>query len=106
MKALLDENMPRALAQLLAPEIDALTVQQMGWSGLKNGELLKRAEAKFDLLITTDQGIPHQQNLDRFDIRIVLLEANSNRAEDLAVLVPVLKSHVTSALSDKVLRIR
>lgn len=42
MKALLDENLPRSLVRLLAPEIEAQTVQENGWSGRKNGDLLLR----------------------------------------------------------------
>ncbi len=60
MRALLDENMPRALVALLAPEIEARTVPQEGWRGRKNGLLLSAAAETFDMLITTDHGIPHQ----------------------------------------------
>lgn len=68
MRALLDENMPKALIRLLAPEVEARTVQQEGWSGRKNGDLLSAASASFDIFITTDRGIPHQQNLSRYSI--------------------------------------
>ncbi len=88
---LLDENMPHALIRLLAPEVEVRTVQQQGWSGRKNGDLLSVAALHFDALITTDRGIPHQQNLSRYNIGIVLLKARSNRAEDLAPLVPEVK---------------
>lgn len=97
MKALLDENMPRSLVQLPAPEIEAQTVQENGWSGRKNGELLRLAADDFDVFITTDQGIPHQQNLDQFAIGIVLLEVRSNRAADISRLVSEIKRRATSA---------
>ena len=105
MKALLDENMPRTLVDYLIPEIDATTVQREGWGGLKNGELLTAASAAFDLFITTDRGIPHQQNLSLYDIGIVLLEAPSNRAEDLAPLVPELKSRLGEVRPGVVVRV-
>ena len=105
MRALLDEHMPKALARLLAPEIRARTVQQQGWSGLKNGRLLTAASAEFDALITTDRGIPHQQNLSRFDIGIVLMEATSNRIEDLSPLVLEVKSRIGSVAPGVVLRV-
>lgn len=92
MKALLDENMPKALIGLLAPEVEAWTVQQQGWSGRKNGKLLAAASESLDVLITTDQGIPHQQDPSRYDIGIVLMAARSNRIEDLAPLVPEVKA--------------
>ncbi len=105
MKALLDENMPKALIRLLAPEVEARTVQQQGWSGRKNGKLLAVAADSFDALITTDQGIPHQQNLSRYDIGIVLMEARSNRTEDLAPLVPEVKARLESVTPGVVLRV-
>ena len=44
MKILLDENLPHALRHEIQGH-DVFTVQFMGWSGLKNGELLARAMA-------------------------------------------------------------
>lgn len=106
MRALLDENMPQALVRLLAPEFEVSTVQREGWSGRKNGDLLEAAAATFDVFVTTDQGIPHQQNLSRYAIGIVLLEAYSNRVEDLSPLVPQLKERRDKIAAGKVLRVR
>ena len=97
--------MPKALIRLFAPEIEAWTVPQRGWSGLKNGKLLTAASAEFDALITTDQGIPHQQNLSRYAIGIVLMEARSNRIEDLAPLVPEVKAQIGSVAPGAVLHV-
>jgi len=52
------------------------SVQAQGWSGIKNGELLQRAEGEFDLFITSDQNIPYQQNL--MGRRIAILELSTN----------------------------
>lgn len=52
------------------------TVQDLGWGGIKNGELLQRAEAEFDLFITSDQNIGYQQNL--MGRRIAILELSTN----------------------------
>ena len=62
MRLLIDECLPRALKWLLQ-EHTCRTVQEMGWSGKKNGELLSLAETEFDALLTMDQGFEHQQNL-------------------------------------------
>jgi predicted nuclease of predicted toxin-antitoxin system len=105
MRALLDENMPKALVRLFAPEIEARTVQQEGWRGRKNGDLLAVASKSFDLFITTDRGIPHQQNLNRYAIGIVLLETRSNRAEDLAQLVPKVKERLRDLAPGAVIRL-
>ena len=47
-----------------------------GWSGIRNSELLGRAEADFDLFITSDQNIQYQQNLA--GQRIAILELSTN----------------------------
>lgn len=59
MRALLDENLPRGLKRLLAPEVETITVRERGWGSKENGELLELAQHEFDALITTDQGVPH-----------------------------------------------
>ena len=54
MKALLDEDIPHKLRGHLSAH-ETVTVAYLGWSGLKNGELLKAAEgAAFDVLVTSD----------------------------------------------------
>ncbi len=78
-RVLLDENMPGKLTQLFAEGVEAQTVGQRGWKGKQNGELLRAAQDEFDVLLTIDQGIPHQQNVGRFKIGIILIEARSNR---------------------------
>ena len=54
---------------------------------MKNGELLEAAGKEFDALVTTDRGMPHRQNLSRFDLAVVVLKAKSNNYEDLASLM-------------------
>ena len=56
-------------------------------AGKKNGELLCLAEKRFDVLLSTDKGIPHQQNLSRFGLAVVPLRARSNAYEDLTPLM-------------------
>lgn len=50
----------------------------MGWAGTKNGELLRRAATEFDVLLTTDQGIEFQQNLQSASIAVVIVAVGSN----------------------------
>ncbi len=83
MRVLLDEMLPRKLKRLLPEGAEVVTVQELGWDSKKNGELLASAEKEFDLLLTTDRGIPHQQDLSRFDLTVVVLTAKSNRLSDL-----------------------
>jgi predicted nuclease of predicted toxin-antitoxin system len=59
MKVLIDECAPKGLKHSLATHgHESLTVQEAGWSGKQNGELLALAETKFDVLITVDTKSP------------------------------------------------
>ncbi|SRR2546423_323641 len=72
------------------------TVPQMGWAGIANGQLLKLAEADFDVFITVDRNLSFQQNLPQFNIAVLVLHAPSNRLADLKPLVPKILSSLTT----------
>lgn len=87
MKILLDECVPWPMHRLLGRHL-CTNVQAQGWSGIKNGELLRRAEAEFDLFITSDQNIRYQQNLAGRNIAILELSTNDiGRIEAAASLI-------------------
>jgi predicted nuclease of predicted toxin-antitoxin system len=75
VKILLDESVPRLL-KLSLPHLDISTVQEMGWAGIRNGELLRRAETQFDVLVTADQNLRYQQNLSGRKLAILVLPSN------------------------------
>jgi hypothetical protein len=81
-RVLLDENLPHRLRPRL-PEFDVWTVTLAGWAGIKNGALLELAEASFDVFVTADQNIPHQQNLKGSRLGFVLLRAAGTQFKDL-----------------------
>lgn len=60
----------------------------MGWSGVKNGKLLQLAQGEFDVLLTLDKGIRHQQHLVGLEIAIIVLSSVSSDIDDLIPLVP------------------
>ena len=91
MKLLLDECIDRRLAKDLEAH-DVKTVPQMGWSGIKNGELLTLAENEFDVFITVDRNLSFQQNLPKFNIAVLVLHAPSNRLADLRPLASTILS--------------
>jgi predicted nuclease of predicted toxin-antitoxin system len=91
VKLLLDECLDRRLAKDLAGR-DVKTVPQMGWAGIKNGELLTLAEKEFDIFITVDKNLSFQQNLPKFNIAVLVLHATSNRLADLRLLAPKILS--------------
>jgi hypothetical protein len=75
VKILFDECMPQPLRRRLA-EFEISTAQEMGWGRVKNGELLKRAEGVFDILLTADQELKYQQNLKGRQLAILVLSTN------------------------------
>lgn len=82
MKILLDECLDRRFAgEFINYEIK--TVPQMKWAGIKNGELMRLAEAEFDVFITVDRNLSFQQNLPKFSIAVLVLRAKSNRLAGL-----------------------
>jgi predicted nuclease of predicted toxin-antitoxin system len=87
MRILLDESLPRKL-RLELPGQDAQTVQKRGWSGLKNGALLREASQEFEVLLTGDQNLAFQQNLTTLPIAVIVMVAVNNRIETLRPLIP------------------
>lgn len=88
MRILIDECMPKKLKREF-PDHTVATVREMGWFGKINGELLGVASGKFDVLITVDKNMPHQQNVAKLPIAVIVLKAWSNRLQDLLPLLPV-----------------
>lgn len=104
MRVLLDESLPRPLAELLAGH-EASTVAQVGWRGLENGALLRQAAASFDVVLTGDQSIEFQQNLKTLPVAVVVLVAESNRIESLAPLVPKILETLDSLQQKTLVRV-
>ena len=72
MKILFDQGTPRPLRNFLTGH-EVITSRQQGWATLENGDLLTQAENLFDLLITTDKNLVHQQNLTGLRLAILVL---------------------------------
>jgi hypothetical protein len=87
LRVLLDENVDRRLKRTFDEQHEVSTVPERGWAGMKNSKLLEAAGKEFDAFVTTDRGIPHEQNLSRFDLAVIVLEAKSYSYEDLASLM-------------------
>ena len=85
-----DQGTPAPLRRYLAQH-DVSTANELGWSRLSNGALLDAAELDgFEVLVTTDSNLRHQQNLARRRIAIVVLTTTNwpriQRAVDRVVL--------------------
>lgn len=87
VKILLDENLDWRLQRDL-PGHDVESVPRIGWAGLKNGALLSKAETRFDILLTMDGKMGFQQNLSKYRIAVIALDAKTNRLGDTRPLMP------------------
>jgi len=76
MRILFDQGTPLPLRGHLSKHT-VVTAFELGWSNLKNGELLIAAETSFDLFITTDQQLRYQQNLEGRQLAILVLLTTS-----------------------------
>jgi Domain of unknown function (DUF5615) len=101
MKLLLDECIDRKFTRELVG-YEVKTVPQIGWAGIKNGQLLALAEAEFDVFITVDRNLAFQQNLPQFDIAVIVLQASSNRLADLKPLAPKVLAILATVAKGKV----
>jgi predicted nuclease of predicted toxin-antitoxin system len=88
VRVLVDEDLDVRLRNHFGDAHEAITVRHEGWSGLTNGELLTAASAEFDVLVTADSNLQHQQNLSQYDIAVLVLRAPTKRLVDLAPLMP------------------
>lgn len=87
MRILLDENLDWRLSRAL-PGHEVQSVTRLGWAGIQNGLLLKKAqEAGFEVLVSMDSNISFQQNLIGHWLKVVLLRAHSNRLADTTALM-------------------
>ncbi|AKG22288.1 DUF5615 family PIN-like protein [Calothrix sp. 336/3] len=106
MLILLDENL--LSKKLKKPFLDTgytvQNVEDMGWRGTKDRELLAMANAfPFDVFITSDKNLPYQQNLRNLALRVVVINASSTRPDRLLPLViqiiPLLPSLVPGSIT-------
>jgi predicted nuclease of predicted toxin-antitoxin system len=103
MKILLDENLPKQLKADFGPDYEVKTVQDMGWLGKKNGELLGLVVFNgFDFFVTIDKNMRYQQNLERMELKIFLLLAVNNRRETLQTLVSKIKDKIKNGNLQKI----
>lgn len=103
-RVILDECLPRKLAALLEEDM-VTTVPKHGWASKKNGELLILVSQEFDVFVTHDENLEHQQNLQKFDIGIVVIHAESNRLADILPLIGELNAAIASGTSHHVVHV-
>ena len=101
-RVILDECTPAPPGGRLTG-VEALTVEKMGWKGLKNGDLVQAAERSFDILITADQNFRYRQNLS--GRRIAIIELPFNSWPRLRGIIPIVQRAVETIQPGEYVRI-
>jgi hypothetical protein len=87
VKILFDACCPRPLRKYLTPH-EVTTAQELNWEELKNGALLEKAQARFDVMLSTDSNIEYQQQLTNYSIALIVLRSVTGQVIELAELMP------------------
>ena len=87
MRILLDNNLHIDLTNEFPGHI-VEHCRDLGWQLLSNGELVRVASERFDILITVDKNMRHQTNLSGVDIAVVIFDAKNNRIDELRRFIP------------------
>ena len=106
MKILLDENLPTKLKYDFGENHEVFAVRDMGWLGKKNGELLGLAAFhQFDILLTLDKNLKHQQSIHKFDLKFIVLLSLDSKHQTLQPFMVKVKSVLNSGNIAKVTEI-
>jgi len=98
MKLLLDENLPRQVKSHLL-EFEVYSVSDQKWNGKSNGELLQlMIKEGFNVFITADKNLQHQQNFMKYSIPVIILNVHRITYDHLKPLLPKLRKCLDSNL--------
>lgn len=105
MRILLDHCMDRRFKRFL-PAHQVRTTRELRWDTLENGDLLDQAQGAFDVLLTVDQNMRHQQTIVGRPIALVVLVTSDTRLAALVPLVPALDLVLQTVLPGSVYEVR
>lgn len=89
MRVLLDHDVPHGLRSQFSDEHEVITAQYQGWASYDDDQLLSAAEKEFDILVTLDTNLAHQQNVRSREIGVVVIDVH-----------PVLPGHLERHMSN------
>ena len=105
MRVLIDECLNWRLGRALTGHY-AVSVQRMGWSGIKNGQLLALAEQdQFNVFLTGDRNLTFQQSTTRFHVSVVVLEADGIQLQHTLPLMPKVLALLSALRPGQVMRV-
>jgi hypothetical protein len=104
-RVLFDEDVPRPLRRDLRG-FDIQTVAEAGWSGVKNGELLRRADGAFEVFLTADRNLAFQQNLANVRLGVVVLALGSTKLQDLRAVADRIAAALNEVQPGQLLHVR
>ncbi len=106
MRVLLDECVPKRLRREL-PGHNVVTVRDAGWSGIKNGRLLRLMESEgFEVFVTLDANLPHQNDIAKTSVAFVVLRAANSQLKTLLPLADKLRGAVLTIKAGQVEYVR
>jgi predicted nuclease of predicted toxin-antitoxin system len=105
MRVLLDECVDPRVKRLFGGH-EVSTVHEQEWDALEDGPLLERAQREFDVLVTIDGSIEHQQNLARYRIAVVVVQVPKNQVSYFAAIQDRLLAAVENARAGEAVNVR
>lgn len=90
MRIAIDEDIPRELTAMFGgPGLDVRHVEDLGFRGMKNGDLLTALSVICDVFVTGDTNLEHQQNLVKYDLAIVVIQPRRLVVDQIKPLIPL-----------------
>ena len=103
MRILIDENLPISFFSELLAEFETKTINELGWSGISNGVLLRRIEGNFDVFVIGDKNMQFQQNIT--DRTYAIVEVYTNRLPLLTEIKAKVLSEIRSLTGNQYMKI-
>lgn len=94
MRVLLDENVPHPLRKFILHHTVGI-VRDEGWKGIKNGDLLRLMEGRYDVFVLGDKNLRYQRDLTGHSVAPV--ELPTNRWPLLGPLIPRIVEAINAA---------
>lgn len=83
-------------------EYEVFTVNELDICGIKNGKLMSFCvDNNFDILLTIDKNLIHQQNLDRYLVTIVVLNSFTSKIEELITFLPLFSAQINEFVKSR-----